>query len=188
MSAELSIIEIVRNNRCHRSVKRLPLADGVQGTLQTLQIMAEMVREDSINENVNDVVKANILKEVASHDDGAEIQALFLFWRSSIAWRRDPRGVERIADFISTARAGYGDCGDKSVGLATSLAAIGHTPYFVVLSQFPPDPVTGEYTFNHVYVGVRQRGAHYALDPTPNDDVAGWEAAGEKRFYQIFDN
>ncbi len=163
------------------------LRPGEQGTLDTLEIMANMVREDATQPDLRKFLLRYIVGpswRVRGHDHAAELQACFEFAQKGIVYRRDPVGVERVVDMWSTLCAlspgePEGDCGIKSVFLATCFALLGEIPYFVLITQSPRDT-----TFRHVYVALSD-GRHF--DPTPEDEPAGFEAPFLKRvYYEIF--
>ena len=159
-----------------------PLPHGVHGNTRTLYEMAKIVREDAREPDLRRFVLDKILSGVRGHDYRGEIDACFRFARDRITYRRDPRGVERVADMWSTLYAladePEGDCGIKSTFLATTLALLGHKPLFIVLRTSP----RVEY-FQHVYVGVGMGGAGVVLelDPTPEDKPSGWGPQGYRK-------
>ncbi len=150
--------------------------------------MARFVREDATQADLRQFVLREVVGKVRGHDVMGEINACFLFARDGITYRADPYGVERVADLWSTLYAlnpntPEGDCGIKSVFLATCLALVGRPVAFTVIKQTPADD-----GFTHVYVNAQdERGSWLALDPTPQDRPAGWKppriAEGN---YQIF--
>ena len=75
-----------------------------------------------------------------------------------------------------------GDCGIKSLFIATCFATLGHKPFFVVIKQRPE-----QRTFNHVYNAVAIDGRMLHFDATPEDAPPGWETQSfEKFYYPIF--
>ena len=102
-------------------------------------------------------------------------------------YRKDPFGVERVADIWSTLYAlnpnePEGDCGIKSLFFASCCAILGHKPFFVVIKQRP-----NQKAFNHVYNAVLLEGRMHYYDPTPQDKPAGFEVASSAKFvYPIF--
>jgi hypothetical protein len=180
-------LQIVTDGVTHSYVTQESLPDGTLGTLRTLRRMAAVVRSDTLSERVGRIVKGDILRGARPHDDEDERRHAFDFWRVSVQWRRDPKGVERIADTLTTHRLKWGDCGAKSIGLAATFAHFGHTPYFIFMAQQPLHPLTNEYDFNHVYCAIFAGGKRIAYDPTPERAVEAWEAQATARFgYRIF--
>lgn len=173
------VLEILESGKS-QSTRREPLQHGLKGNKKTLEVMARMVRRDVHDIGIEAFVKGTVLRDVPAHNDRAEIDACFTFARDAIRWTRDRFGVERVADTRTTLALRplpWGDCVDKSIVLATFLGHLGHTPYFVCVTQAAPTPGT-DLEFNHVYVGVRHKGSHLALDPTPQDRPSGWEIPG----------
>lgn len=160
-------------------VWRLPLAPGLKGTQQTLAWMAYLVRRDSQSLYIRRFAE-NVVKSCPGHGFDCEVKTLFEFVRDQITYRRDPVGVERVQDARRTLLFGAGDCDDKSVLLATLLAALGHPSCFTVLGSAP-----GNYA--HVFVTVQGPTGNVALDPTHERAPAGWQAqAPAIAHYQIF--
>jgi hypothetical protein len=184
MKRWLQIFRDGKNRQCYLTE---PLADGEQGNLQTLAVMARIVNEDRLEPDIRHFVLREIIGRVSGHNVIGEAEAAFYFARDKITYRRDPVGVERVADVWSTLYAlnpnePEGDCGIKSLFLATCLAAIGHRPVFVVIKQFKK-----QRAFNHVYVGDCVGGEIRYYDPTPEDAPPGFEIQAEAKFlYPIF--
>jgi hypothetical protein len=181
------ILQVVTSGRTHEYVRERTLRDGEVGTLDTLRAMSRMVLDGTRSEPVGRIVKGDIIKGARPHDDTDERDHAFRFWRDEIKWRRDPVGIERIADLQSTYHLRWGDCGAKSIGLATTFAHLGHTPYFMFMAQEPLNVFLHEYNFNHVYVAVFAAGQRIPYDPTPERARAAWEASATARYgYRIF--
>lgn len=163
------------------------LADGEQGNLQTLGAMARIVREDRVHPDLRNFVLREIVGPVRGHDHAGEIDAMFEFAQKRIVYRKDPFGVERVADIWSTlyalsANGPEGDCGIKSTFLASCCAILGHKPFFVVVKQDKDQKA-----FNHVYNAVLVNGKLNFYDATPEDVPAGWEVPSQVKFlYTIF--
>lgn len=182
------VLQIFRDG--HKSNRYLsePLREGEQGNLQTLDAMAEIVRADRTQPDLRTFVLREIVgPSVAGHDHAGEINKIFAFAQSGITYRKDPFGVERVADIWSTLYAlnpnePEGDCGIKSVFFASCCAILGHKPFFVVVKQSK-----SQWAFNHVYNAVLLNGEIQYFDATPQDAPAGWQVPAEQRFiYQIF--
>jgi hypothetical protein len=171
------------------------IPDDKQGNYAALAIGARMVKEDAPEPDIRAFVLREIVGSVKGHDYKGEIQACFEFARDCITYRKDPAGVERVADLWSTMYAlnpakPEGDCLIKSIALCTALASIGHRCFFIPMQQTPDED-----SFNHVYVGVYtadgedvdMEGQRFkSLDPTPEDAEAGWKArAAVRMLYPI---
>lgn len=172
----LTELQVFRDGHKSRSYFE-PLQPGDHGTVQTLEVMARIVREDATQPDLRKfVLKEVVGSAVRGHDFSGEINRCFEFARNQIVYRRDPVGVERVSDLWSTLYAlspgePEGDCGIKSVFLASCLALVGNRPVFVVIRQTPQDV-----TFKHVYVGLFHEGKYLPLDPTPQEKPSGYEA------------
>lgn len=163
-------LQIFRDGNGKTCYLKGPLADGEQGNMQTLSVMSHIVNEDRLQPDIRHFVLREIVRRVPGHDIIGEADAAFEYARDRIVYRRDPVGVERVADLWSTLYAlnpsePEGDCGIKSLFLATCLAAIGHRPVFVIVKQSAK-----QRAFNHVYVGdvIGPNDIRY-YDPTPID-------------------
>jgi len=181
------VLQIFRDGKETKRYLNLPLLVGEQGNLQTLAAMARIVREDRIEPDLRIFVLREIVGDIRGHDHAGEMDAVFRYARDRITYRKDPVGVERVADIWSTLYAlnpdrPEGDCGIKSVFMASCFAILGHKPYFVVIRQRPE-----QRAFNHVYNAVAVEGGVLYFDATPEDRPAGWEANSfEKFLYPIF--
>lgn len=166
-----------------------PLLPGEQGNMQTLAAMARQAREQRLQPDLRSFVLREIVGPAAGHDFKTEIERCFEFAQKRIVYRKDPIGVERVADIWSTLFAlnpvcPEGDCGIKSGFFAACCALLGHKPYFVVIKQTPNQPA-----FNHVYTMiVDPSGSYQYFDPTPEDRPAGWQTTSVvKKLYPIFE-
>lgn len=166
---------------------QVPLKDGEQGNVQTLGEMIAIVQADRLKADLRRFVLQNIVgSDVKGHDFEAEIKKIFNFAQKEIVYRKDPVKVERVMDLwtilYGTENAENhqpeGDCGIKSVFLATCLALLGHKPVFVVIKQDPNSD-----SFNHIYNGVADdSGKIRFLDATPEDKPIGYEPQSLKKF------
>ena len=182
------VLQIYRDGEAHTRSLNIPLADGEQGNMQTLEAMAAIVREQRGKPDLRAFVLREIIGGVSGHNPATQVRRIFEYARDRIRYQRDPFGVERIADIWSILYAldpgtgPEGDCGVKSLFIAACCAAIGIKPFFVVIKQRP-----GQETFNHVYNAVLIDGQIRYYDATPEDKPAGWEAPSvEKWLVPIF--
>ncbi len=181
------ILEVFRDGRRERTTME-PLQPGTKGNAQELAIMAGMVRDSAPQPDLRSFVLREIVPKIPGHKFRSEIESCFRYARDHIVYRKDPVGVEIVADLWSVLYAvdplqPVGDCKKKSTVLASSLVVLGHVPTFLVLTQQPRDT-----EFRHVYVGVMQEdGTCLPLDPTPEDAPSGWQADATMRMmYPIF--
>lgn len=180
-------LQIFRDGKESFTYLNESLADGEQGNIQTLNAMARIVREDRLAPDLRNFVLREIVGPVRGHDHAGEIDAIFEFSQKRIVYRKDPFGVERVADIWSTlfalsAKGPEGDCGIKSTFFASCCAILGHKPFFVVVKQDK-----GQRAFNHVYNAVLINGKIQFFDATPEDAPAGWEVPSQDKFiYMIF--
>lgn len=180
-------LQVFRDGHGKLTKLETPLAEGEQGNIQTLDAMAELVREQRRESDLRTFVLREIIGGVRGHNFAGEIEAIFRFTQSEITYRKDPFGVERVADIWSTLYAlnpnsPEGDCGIKSTFFASCCALIGHKPFFVIIKQRPDQK-----TFNHVYNAVMIDGAIKYFDTTPETAPAGWQAPATTRLiYNIW--
>lgn len=153
---------------------------GNAGVYQTLEVMAEMVRRDAASPHLRELA-IDLVRQCRGHDAKCEIRQCFEFARDAITYRRDPAGVEQVADARRTIEAGVGDCDDKTVVLCSLLAVLGYRTRFVVCGFRP-------HGHSHVYCEVHTGRAWLPLDPTPERSPFGWEQKGApyREVYEIF--
>lgn len=181
------VLQIFRDGHKTQSYLNVPLKDGEQGNLQTVEAMAKIVREDRLHPDLRIFVLREIVGETRGHDALGEVERIFEFCQHRITYRRDPFNVERVADIWSTLYAlspdePEGDCGIKSMFFASCCAILGHKPFFVLAKQQKEMKA-----FNHVYNAVVVGGEMRFYDATPQDAPAGWEVESyRKLLYSIF--
>jgi hypothetical protein len=175
---------IVQNGCSTEKVQSGPLRHGAEGNEQTLRYAAQMVREDSAQDIRLRSLAEQLTAGCAPHDVAGAVRVLFEFARDGIRYVDDPVDVERIADAWTTVESRAGDCGDKSILLASLLGAIGIKSQFIVQS-WAGDLSNG---YDHVHVevpGVGSQGSGVSetieLDPTNEHAPVGWEAVDAKR-------
>jgi hypothetical protein len=144
------------------SVSYSPLAEGVEGTIQSLDAMRRAVLgqiapdfsgfSDAYNQQAAMAIVGGPWKSEAP-------QALLAYCRDQIQYINHPWDLQVVQDCRRTLESGTGDCVSKSVCLATLLACWGIESRFV--AQAPQD---GD--FSHVYVEANLDGQWVALDPT----------------------
>lgn len=163
-----------RGTRYAASIRYEPLRPGLDGTLQTLSVMAQAVRGEISPDHSgwsspdNQQVAASIVR--GSDNEAA---ALLRFIRDQIHYVEHPWDMQVVQDCRRTLESRAGDCVSKSVCLATLLGARGIVSRFVAQA---PDGVNHD----HVYVEALINGQWVPLDPTadglngrPLGDV-GW--------------
>ncbi len=183
-------LEIFRDGVPERTTIE-PLQPGAAGNLHELAIMAQMVRDATPQADLRAFVMRSVVPDVPGHQFQSEIRNCFLYARDKITYRRDPVGVEILADLWSILYAidpeqPVGDCKKKSTFLASCLGILGVVSGFVAMTQQPDDT-----EFHHVYVAAVDdvTGEHTALDPTPEDAKIGWEAKATNRiWFPIFED
>lgn len=115
-----------------------------------------------------------IVRSVPARDDLGELRAVFEWYRRTVPYRADIRGIDTYATPRRTIEWGGGDCDDATIVLTTLVRHLGFLTGAKVAA-------TGSSTeWNHIYAiaGVPKdnpRG-YVALDPTVDGSVVGWEA------------
>jgi hypothetical protein len=181
------ILQIFRDGNKQERYLTLPLSDGAQGNLETVRAMAAIVNHDRAMPDLRNFVLREIVGTTAPFNFAGEIDAIFEYAQKQIKYRKDPVGVERVADLWSTlyalnANGPEGDCGIKSTFFATCCALIGHKPFFVLIKQRE-----NQTHYNHVYNAVLLDGKLRFFDATPEETPAGYEPKSWKRdLYTIF--
>jgi hypothetical protein len=171
------ILQIFRDGKRRRGERPIQLPDGAQGNLETLDVMARIVREDSVLPDLRSFAMREIIGSDADTLD-AQIDAAFQFCRDEIHYKPEGENTETVADLWSCLygidpQKAVGDCAVKSVALATLIAlasSLTVKPFFVALQQIP-----GADFFNHVFVGIRRGDTFVALDATPPEFRLGDE-------------
>jgi transglutaminase-like putative cysteine protease len=140
-----------------------PLADGIEGTLATLDLMALTVRggQGPDFSGFRDPAIQQTAQRTVRHQSTSHriVEELFDFCRDRIRYVNHPFDLQVVQDAARTLDFESGDCVSKSVCLATLLACLDFLPRFVA-QKFD---ATG---YDHVYVEVWLDGQWIALDPT----------------------
>jgi hypothetical protein len=173
------------------------LRHGRAGNAETLQEMARLVREDvstdiGLQNFAEAILRAYDVRGSVFGGSMREVAAIFDYVKydpaskRGVIFRQDPAGgYESIQDARATIEAGFGDCDDFAVTLATLLGVVGYVTRFVVSRV---DPQTEG--FDHVYVEVLAPSGKkwIALDASNEKAVVGWEftPALERRTYPVF--
>lgn len=172
---------VVRNGVKHPvSIQRL--RHGADGNVQTLRLAAAMVRQAETDEDLRRFAE-DLVKDCApTNEPGGtqcQVEKLFEFARDGIRYIDDPPDTERIADAWATIETRAGDCGDKSILLASLLATVGCQSQFIV-QNFHDDVL--DHGFDHVHIeAFMPDGSVVQLDPTPRSAIFGWEAPSAVR-------
>lgn len=163
----------------NHSISREPLADGVDGTIQTLELMASTVRGGMPPDHsgfADVLVRKTAAAIVGRYRGASPLAALFLYVRDSISYIDHPWNEQVVQDCRRTLELRTGDCVSKSVCLSTLAASLQFTPRFV--AQCPDGA-----EFNHVYVEVWDGGQWLPLDPTA--DGQGGRPLGGVGWFQV---
>jgi transglutaminase-like putative cysteine protease len=146
-------------------VQRGTLPGGDAGTVRTLGMMRELVRQGArslaVRNTAIDVIRS---AGVRAHDTLGEVRALYTWVRDRVRFVGDPVGVELLQGAPYTLQSRSGDCDDYAILLGSMLQSIG-VPVdvrFKVIGANPSRPRS----FSHVYLTVKdQRGRVIPLDP-----------------------
>jgi|GEM_PF-6078510 len=169
---------IVQNGQRRSWPASQSLRHGALGNEQTLRYAAAMVREDAVQDDRLRALAESLIQSCAPHDSQCEVQKLFEFVRDQIRYVEDAPDTERIADAWRTYEHRAGDCGDKSILLASLLACIGYRSQFVVQS-WDGDLSDG---YDHVHIAAfMPDGSVVELDPTNENAGVNWEAPDKAR-------
>jgi len=163
-------------------VKRSPLAPGAAGTLQTLHVMRELVREGSKDVNVREAA-LKAVRHVAPRDYVGEVRALFGAVQRGIRFTRDPVDVETLQAPRYTLAIGAGDCDDMTTLLAAMIRSVGHGVKLAAraIGTNPATPAV----FRHVYLVADVDGRRIALDPSHHATPFGWEFPSPTRALEL---
>src|SRR5262245_7139502 len=154
-------------------IEYLPLAEGSEGTFQSLDAMKAAVLGqippdysgylDEWNRRAAEKICANAPGQIPH----AQIAALFKYVTHAIKYVPHPPNEQHVQDCRRTLEIGSGDCVSKSVCLATLLACLGH------VSRFVAQCLDGD-SYSHVYIECQIKGSWLALDPVAEDKPMGW--------------
>lgn len=137
--------------------RKLKLAGGVQGTRQTLQLMAKLVRDGRENPSIR-AQALQLVSGLKQKDYLGEAAKIHAFVRDRVRYVRDPKGVETLHTAEQMLVQKQGDCDDKTVLVAALLETIGH-PTRIVAIGFNQG-------YCHVFPEVQIRGAWYTVETT----------------------
>lgn len=175
---------LVIDHGVRRFVATKALRPGKEGNLQTLAEMLPMIRRDAEDEEI----RKRALRLIADCPNEFECQVGKLFeYARSIHFVRDPIDAERIADAATTIDQQAGDCGDKTILLASMLGSIGYVSRLVAVNFYDDLATHG---FDHLLLEVqRDDGAWVPLDATPEAAPPGWEPdAPVREVFAIWDD
>ena len=136
------------------------LPDGVAGTIATLKIMRDWIRQF----RKDAVIRAkaqSLIADLPSKAYTREAARLFEFVRDSIRYTRDVRDVETLHWPTVTLDTGQGDCDDKVMLLGSLLESIGHPTRLVAIGL-------GGGPFSHVLLETRIGPRWWPMDATEN--------------------
>jgi transglutaminase-like putative cysteine protease len=134
------------------------LPAGESGTLATLRLMRQLVREGRKHPEIR-AQALTLVDGLPSKAYRREAAMLYEFVRDQIRYTRDVHTVETLYQPQITLADRHGDCDDKVVLLASLLESIGHPTRFVAIGlQGGP--------FSHVYLETRIGAQWLAMDPT----------------------
>lgn len=146
----------------HVAVRKI--TSGPAGTVQTLKLMREIIRQGKRNPTVLETAR-RLTANVAPKAYSDEVRALFFFVRDKIRYVHDIADEETLQTPDVTLSLASGDCDDKVILLASLLEAIGHKTRSVAMKEIATDP-----EFTHVYLETRIGASWYPLETTE----AGW--------------
>lgn len=129
------------------------LSGGINGNLQTLDMMKKVARERSCHPLIRELA-LRILEyyKVPSQDYAKEAKAIGTYIQKHMRYVRDPNGAEMLHDPVMLVdqmkrNQAQGDCDDMTLLIGTLLLSIGHQPYFRCVRYFP-----GSGPYQHIYV------------------------------------
>jgi len=88
-----------------------------------------LIRRKIIDASINPSIfrfARDAVRDIPEHDELGEIGALIDAIRSRVSYRRDPVGIETIADAHDTLEIGAGDCDDLTVLAGGALQSLGY--------------------------------------------------------------
>lgn len=139
-------------------VKEVELSNGIDGNLETIQIMKEKARIRSGHPLIRKFA-LNILQEyrVPSHHFVQEALAIGDYIKKKVRYVRDPHGIEYLTDPIDLVKniqngTAQGDCDDMALLTASLLLSVGVQPFFRAVRYN-----SSQGNYNHIYVVVYEK-------------------------------
>lgn len=144
----------------------IDIPSGDDGTAKTINIIKRFA--DVYSTDFKIITIARNIVSGTSGDKTDQADALFYFVKENVRYIDDPTTVEMVQSPMITLQAGWGDCDDFAVLLATLNQAIGNNVGFVTVSQ------EGEKEYSHVFLAVfTDKGVRF-YDPTIKESYPGW--------------
>jgi transglutaminase-like putative cysteine protease len=144
----------------------LEIADGPEGTRQTLRIMRQLVRAGKVSPLIR-TTAVDIVGGLRQKDWLGQVKAIHEFVRDRIRYVRDIRGVETLHTPERVLEQRAGDCDDKSVLASALLESLSH-PTRLTAIGFKPQK------FSHVYPETKI-GEKWVTVETTEPVKLGWE-------------
>lgn len=142
------------------------IADGDEGAVQTLRLMAKVAREALLDPVVLERA-AHVVSAVAGRDGAGQLRAIRQFLTYSVKYQLDPDGLELLRtpryllDRVAAMGRTEGDCDDIALLGATLGLAVGLPARFVAVGfRGPKGP------FSHVWAELLVDSAWRELDTT----------------------
>ena len=154
---------------------RAPLANGDQGTAQTIAMMRRLV-DNALSDSAFVRKAVDIVRPVAPFDDAGEVQTIYDWVRRNIRFVKDPVSKEKLYPPQELLKIRSGDCDDISMLLVSLLGTVGYPSRFVTISTNAQAPNE----FTHVYVETETppgSGNWIPLDAARLDSSFGTEPA-----------
>lgn len=181
MNDEGRLLKIYRDGRRFERLQTIRLPKGAKGNIATLEVMAQIIREDSQEQDLKNLVMRDIIgleKKTLSE----QVSAAYEFCKNKIIYEQEKDGFETVADLWSCLYAlnplhPVGDCAIKTVAMGTCLSFIGLKTKLVAIGQ-----IEGVEYYNHVFPTAAIDGKETTLDATFLDFQMGQELASLRRF------
>lgn len=154
---------------------RAPLANGDQGTAQTISVMRRLaegaLRDSNFVRKVSDIVRP-----VAAFDDVGEVKQIYDWVRRNIRFTKDPVTVEKLYPPQELLKIRSGDCDDLALLTAAMAMTIGYPARWITISTNAESPNE----FTHIWTEVEAppgSGNWVAMDTARLDSNFGLEPA-----------
>jgi len=156
----------------------VPLAEGDEGTDQTIQAMRRLIDEGKKDPVVHETA-AWILKQarVAPFDWMGELRAIYDWGRANVRYTRDVQGKETLHSAREIIRLGIGDCDDFTILYCALAGTIGMRCRIVTIAGHPGDPQQ----FSHVYPEALVGQQWITMDAARMDPAFG---KGPRRYFR----
>ncbi len=124
----------------------VPLLAGDNGTAQTIGLIRR-AREQALRDPAVRAIAGRIVAGIPPNNLAGQCKAIYEWVKRNIAFVRDPVGHETVSSPRWTLQAGFGDCDDLALLIASMVGVVGIESRLVTVALQPNAPES----FSHIY-------------------------------------